>query len=154
MHSKRLLECRCWCAVSLGSDCALLPHSHGTSTDAVFRYLASGADDSSVWLDVKRIEGREVVCEAKNATELSGAGGSWPFDCCFLLFAPRMTLQGRSHTALHTLRQCLHPSSLPLQPCPTAMHCHDWHVSRLADWVRTSKNSTACRAADGAALGA
>lgn len=37
------------------------------------RYLASGADDSSVWLEVTRIEGRDVVCEAKNSTELSGA---------------------------------------------------------------------------------
>jgi hypothetical protein len=36
------------------------------------RYLASGADDSSVWLEAKRVEGHEVICEANNSAELSG----------------------------------------------------------------------------------
>jgi pyruvate kinase len=42
--------------------------------DAFFvgRYLASGADDSSVWLEAKRVEGHEVICEANNSAELSG----------------------------------------------------------------------------------
>ena len=36
------------------------------------RYLASGADDSSVWLEALRIEGDDVICRAANATELNG----------------------------------------------------------------------------------
>lgn len=46
--------------------------AHAGDTFFVGRYLASGADDSSVWLEVTRIEGRDVVCEAKNSSELSG----------------------------------------------------------------------------------
>lgn len=40
---------------------------------SMLRYLASGADDSSVWLEAKCVEGHNVICEANNATELSGA---------------------------------------------------------------------------------
>lgn len=36
------------------------------------RYLASGADDSSIFMKVVRIEGGDVVCQAQNDSELSG----------------------------------------------------------------------------------
>mmetsp|Transcript_1064 Transcript_1064/g.3258 ORF Transcript_1064/g.3258 Transcript_1064/m.3258 type:complete len:747 (+) Transcript_1064:279-2519(+) len=38
----------------------------------VGRYLASGADDSSIFMKVVRIEGGDVVCQAQNDSELSG----------------------------------------------------------------------------------
>ena len=39
---------------------------------AALRYLASGADDSSIYMKVVRVEGRDVVCQAQNDSELSG----------------------------------------------------------------------------------
>lgn len=44
---------------------------HG-DTFFVGRYLSSGAEDSSVFLEVDRVEGSDVICRAKNASELSG----------------------------------------------------------------------------------
>lgn len=39
---------------------------------AAGRYLASGADESSVYLRVERIDGDDVICKAQTSSDLSG----------------------------------------------------------------------------------
>lgn len=50
------------------------PNSYADSTEAglTHRYLVSGADDSSLYLEVKSVEGNNVKCTAQNDAVMDG----------------------------------------------------------------------------------